>query len=152
MVNLSLPPRIKVLEAVSAVARERVKRTDGAFKVVASAGRREYTVILDDACAYSDDNGTLRRGYVGYPIIAAMIVVGTVPGFPELGEALKNIPWAELNAKMASYRKVETYAKDVAKRAGIERDAVDRYITEVLAILKEKRLKFKDMRQSTLTL
>ncbi|MDG6928254.1 MAG: hypothetical protein JRN26_05675 [Nitrososphaerota archaeon] len=149
--SLNLPPRIKVLEAVSAVARGRVKKSDGAFKVRASAGSREYTVILNDAYVYSDDNGTLRRGYVGYPIIAAMIAEGTIRGFPELGEALKDLPWAELNARMASYRKVESYAKGVAKKAGIGGEAVDNYIAEVLAAISARRLKFKDMRQSTLT-
>ncbi len=148
---LNLPPRIKVLEAVSAVARGRVVKTDGAFRVHASAGNREYLVILQGDFVYSDDNGTLRRGYVGYPIIAAMMVEGMIPDFRELGHALRDIPWADLNARMASYRKVEAYAKEVAKRSGIEKERVDQYIADVLALLKERRLKFKDMAQSTLT-
>ncbi|MEM0123704.1 MAG: hypothetical protein QXI38_04275 [Conexivisphaerales archaeon] len=150
MIYLSIPPRIKVLEAVSAIAHARVKRTNGAFKVSASVGNREYTVILNDTWAYSDDNGTLHRGYVGYPIIAAMIMEGTVPSFPELGEALKDIRWAELNARMASYKKVESYAKKVARKAGIGDEIVDKYILDVIAVLKVKKLKFKDIRQSTL--
>ncbi len=150
-INLSLPPRIKVLEAVSAVAHGRVIKTEGAFKVHASAGNREYKVILQNDYVYSDDNGTLRRGYVGYPIIAAMIVEGTIPGFRELGDALKDIPWAELNARMGSYRMVENHAKEIAKKAGIKKERVDQYISDVLAVLKVKKLKFKDMTQSTLT-
>ena len=147
---LKLPPRIKVLEAVSAVAKGRVIKEDGAFRVSASAGNREYLVILQGDFVYSNDNGTLYRGYIGYPIIAAMIVEGIVPDFRELGNALKDIPWAELNAKMASYRKVEDYVKEVARRSGIEKEKVDKYIANVLGLLKEKRLKFKDMAQSTL--
>lgn len=145
------PPRIKVLEAVSALASGRVKRIDGGFKVRASLGNREYTVILGDGSAYSDDNGTVHRQYIGYPIIAALIMEGSIPDFPELGRAISDVPWAKLNAEMRSYKKVERHVKEIASRAGISDEMVDRYIEDVMGILRERRLKFKDLRQSTLS-
>ncbi|MGC8557903.1 MAG: hypothetical protein ACP5NC_02770 [Nitrososphaeria archaeon] len=148
---LGLPPRIKVLEAVSALASGRVKRIDGGFKVRASLGNREYTVILSGESAYSDDNGTVHRQYIGYPIIAVMIMEGNIPDFPELGRVISDVPWAKLNAVMRSYKKVEKHVKEVASRAGISDEMVDRYIEDVMGILRERRLKFKDLRQSTLS-
>jgi len=148
---LGLPPRIKVLEAVSALASGRVKRIDDIYKVKASMSNREYTVILGDESVYSDDNGTVYRQYVGYPIIAVMIMEGSIPDFQELGRAIGDVPWAKLNAEMKSYKKVEKHVKGIALRAGISEEQVDGYIEEVIKILKERRLKFKDMRQSTLS-
>lgn len=75
---LARPPRIKVLEAAGCIGDNRVKIVDSSRAVVSSStGERKYRVILLEEGqgvfrAYSDDNGTVYKGYVGYPIIAFM--------------------------------------------------------------------------------
>ncbi|MEM1804177.1 MAG: hypothetical protein QXR80_06745, partial [Desulfurococcaceae archaeon] len=77
---LSKPPRIKVLEAAGAVGDNRIRVLSSTSATVGSSlGDREYKVVLIEESmgvyrAYSNDNGTLHRGYVGYPILAFMIV------------------------------------------------------------------------------
>ncbi|MEM3176732.1 MAG: hypothetical protein QXE49_03650, partial [Nitrososphaerota archaeon] len=64
---LSSPPRVKVLEAVGAVAGERVRVLGEAqAEVRASEGDRTYRVFLDVSrrVADSDDNGTRFRNYI----------------------------------------------------------------------------------------
>ncbi|MEM4474885.1 MAG: hypothetical protein QW405_00545, partial [Fervidicoccaceae archaeon] len=71
--TLAPPPPIKVLEALSAIADGRVKIIDEKrARVSSSDGTRIYEIYLDleQGLAYSTDNGTLLRGYVGYPLIA----------------------------------------------------------------------------------
>ncbi|MEM3808295.1 MAG: hypothetical protein QW413_06875, partial [Nitrososphaerota archaeon] len=73
---LSLPPRIKVLEAAGAVAGGRVKIiSEKEAEVRASEGERIYRVFKDSKSGVvsSDDNGTTYRNYVGYPIVAFMM-------------------------------------------------------------------------------
>ncbi|HDI02232.1 MAG TPA: hypothetical protein ENF93_01150, partial [Ignisphaera sp.] len=92
MLRLRLPPRIKVLEALGAIADKRINIIDSyRAKVVSSDGSRIYTVIVDLAkgLVYSDDNGTKYRGYVGYPIIAFLMLQGVLPFDRKISEALK---------------------------------------------------------------
>jgi hypothetical protein len=66
--ELRLPPRIKVLEALSALADGRVKVTgEHTAQVTSSDGSRIYHVYVDPSrrLAFSNDNGTMLRGYVG---------------------------------------------------------------------------------------
>jgi hypothetical protein len=82
--RLRMPPKIKVLEAAGAIGDGRVRAEERAGQAVlvaqvrSSDGSRTYKVALKRAdsriLAYSDDNGTRYRGYIGYPIIALMML------------------------------------------------------------------------------
>lgn len=146
--KLKMPPRIKVLEAISSIAAGRVKKEDeGIYKVRSSKGDKEYIVIIKDSTAFSNDNGTIHRGYIGYPIIAALMIEGILPKNDKIGEAIKQIPWADLNESLKNYRKVEEKVKDEAKKNGVEPEEIDEYVELVMQALKMITLKFKDMRQ-----
>ncbi len=54
----------------------------------------------------STDNGTVHRGYVGYPIISFLMVKRLLPINEELMNSLKGIPWRKLNEEYKSYAKV----------------------------------------------
>ncbi|MEB2836502.1 MAG: hypothetical protein GSR80_001669 [Desulfurococcales archaeon] len=119
--RLRRPPRIKVLEAAGALGDGRVILTSSqpglvVARVVSSDASREYQVVVSRRGpsvlhVYSNDNGTVYRGYVGYPIIAVMMVAGILPRDSGVEDSLKGIPWRELNEKFKKYSLVEEYIR-----------------------------------------
>ncbi len=141
---MRLPPRIKVFEALGAIADDRVKILDEKrAKVVSSTGEREYDVCvnLEERKAFSTDNGTRFRGYVGYPIIAVLMLKGVLPFDKELAEALKGIPWKHLNEKYKKYAKVMELIFKELEEKGIPRERAEKFIDEVMKKLEELRLR-----------
>lgn len=142
---MRLPPRIKVLEALGALADNRVElKSDNEAVVTSSEGDRQYRVYVDVArrLAYSDDNGTIYRGYVGYPIISLLMLKGVLPVDEQLKEALRGIPWRRLNEQYKRYEVVMELLKRELSKKGIEPSRVDKYIDLVLAELRRLGLKF----------
>jgi hypothetical protein len=143
---MRLPPRIKVLEALSAIADGRIKLLgDKEAEVVSSDGSRTYKVYVDlgRRAAYSDDNGTIYRGYVGYPIISFLMARGVLPVDERLGQALKGIPWRKLNEQYKKYDAVMELVKAQLKEKGIPGEEVDRYIDLVMAHLRKLGLRLE---------
>lgn len=144
---LRIPPRIKVLEAVSAVAAGRVEKKGlNRYRVVSSDGSRAYTVYIDlgQRLAYSNDNGTVYRGYIGYPIIAVLMAENILPYNKSIGEALKDVPWRELNEKYKSYTVVEAIVKKLARERGVDTSSIDEYTRSILERLEKLKLKRLD--------
>ena len=143
MDNLAPPPRIKFLEAISAVAGGRIKaHSDERFKVVSSDDTRVYTVwvrqVGDDVWQVcSTDNGTVHRRYVGYPIIAALIMKGALPYDEELARSLAKVPWRILNEKYKRYYVVEKVVKSRYVPAG-NLKRLEKLVTEMESSLKRK--------------
>lgn len=141
---LSLPPRIKVLEAAGAVAGGRVRViSDNEAEVKASEGDRVYRVFTDLnlGVVSSDDNGTIYRNYVGYPIVAFMMIRGNLPYDSDIGETLKDVKWRTLNEQYKSYRIVESIIKDRLRTKGISERRVNQFIRNVLEKLSEYSLR-----------
>jgi len=141
---LRRPPRIKVLEAAGAIADGRVVFTgDGCARVTSSMGDRVYTVCVDveRGLAYSDDNGTVYRGYVGYPIIAVLMLKGVLPFDKRIAEALKGIEWKRLNERYKRYAVVERIVKGIAEKRGVGREEIDEFVERVMAALSRLRLR-----------
>ena len=140
-VYLRLPPRIKVLEALGAIADGRVSVVgEGRCEVMSSEGDKTYTVVVGGGYAYSDDNGTIHRGYVGYPIIACLMAEGKLPVDKELAEKLRGIPWKRLNER---YKRYEEVLRHIYTERGIERGRAEAYIAEVLREVEKMRLRFR---------
>ena len=145
MKTLRLPPRIKVLEALGAIADERIKLlSDKKARVVSSDGSREYSVHVDleKGVAYSSDNGTRLRGYVGYPIIAFLMLRGILPYDPDIAKAMKGVPWRMLNERYKRYSIVESIVKERAKKMGIDPSYVDGFVDRVMEELRRIRLRY----------
>lgn len=100
--------------------------------VYSSEGDRRYTVYLDTdkGLAYSDDNGTVYRNYVGYPILAFLMYKGVLPKDDRLVQALKGIRWRQLNERYKKYYIVERVVLNILKARGIDPETVKRYIDE----------------------
>jgi len=146
---LRAPPKIKVLEALGAVMDGRVHViSEVECRVESSDGSRIYSVYvdLDKGLAYSDDNGTRYRGYVGYPIIAFLMVKGVVPMDEELGRGLRGIPWRKLNEEYRSYSEVMRIVVSRLEELGIDKDRVDAYIDRVIEVLRGLKLTLRPPR------
>ncbi|OWJ55221.1 hypothetical protein Pdsh_04740 [Pyrodictium delaneyi] len=142
---LQPPPRVKVLEALGAIADGRIEKLNkNIYRVVSSEGDREYLVYIDveRGLAYSNDNGTRFRGYVGYPIIAALILEGVLPFEERVAEALRGIPWRRLNEQYKRYLLVESHVKRVAAEKGVAPREIDELVSRVLAALRRLSLRY----------
>ncbi|MEM3831162.1 MAG: hypothetical protein QXS89_03080 [Sulfolobales archaeon] len=140
---LRLPPRIKVLEALGAIADERIKVLDEFnAEVISSEGDRVYKVFADlsRGIVDSSDNGTTYRGYVGYPIISFLMIKGVLPYDERLAKALKNIKWRELNERFKNYSAVEEIVYLEAERRGVARRDLEIFVSHVMDVLKNLKL------------
>ncbi|MEM5882121.1 MAG: hypothetical protein QXS69_01495 [Candidatus Aenigmatarchaeota archaeon] len=111
MKRLSLPPLIKHFEAFSAFADNRIKRIDEKnYEIESSDASKIYRIYVEsindkEFLVYSNDNGTILRGYIGYPILAVLIEKKILE-MPKNYLVLKGIKWKELNEKYKNYQKV----------------------------------------------
>ncbi len=128
------PPRVKVLEALSAIADERIHISGEKEAIVFSSDKsRKYRVKWNGGRGIvADDNGSKYRGYLGYPSIAFLMLKGLLPFDRELADALKGIPWREINEKFKSYRLTEAYIAEVLREKGISWSRTNSFIRKVL--------------------
>jgi len=141
---LNLPPRVKVLEALGSIADGRVKIiNEYEAEVTSSVGDRKYVVKVDinSRMVFSNDNGTLYRNYVGYPVIAFLILKNVIPYDERLANALKGINWRRLNELYKNYSLVEKHIKSLISEKGFSGEYVDLYIDKVLNKLRRLNLK-----------
>jgi len=95
-----MPPSEKVYEALSAVADGRVTLTGPtSAEVGSSSGDKKYLVewSADGSEISSNDNASYWQGYIGYPIIAVLLVTGRISYDQAAGEALRGLEWKKLN-------------------------------------------------------
>jgi hypothetical protein len=107
--KLRAPPRIKVLEALGAIADERVKVLSPQEAVITgSDGKTTYKVNWDAATnkVSSTDPGTAIKGYFGYPVIAFLMIQGVLPFDASLAGKLAGIKWRVMNDKYKDYDRV----------------------------------------------
>jgi hypothetical protein len=97
-----MPPLIKAYEAMGALGDGRVQIVDEHRTLVASSdASKTYEVETADANREisSNDNASYWQGYLGYPGIAALLARGLYKPRPEALDALRGIPWKELNRR-----------------------------------------------------
>ncbi len=150
---LRLPPRIKVLEALGSIADGRINVQDDEAEVTSSTGERTYKVIVrDDGRVYSTDNGTIYRGYIGYPIIALLMIKGKLPYDERIAKALSGIPWKRLNETYRKYVIVEQIVLKKAEEKGVPRQVIMDFVNIVMKKLQSMKLVFDEdlVKQKTL--
>ncbi|MCX8185209.1 MAG: hypothetical protein RMI56_04150 [Sulfolobales archaeon] len=146
--KLSIPPRVKVLEALGALADGRARRVQSdLFEVTSSDSSRTYRVYvkrvgLKEYIVCSTDNGTVYRGYVGYPIIAVMALNGYLSRDRDVEETLSGIPWRKLNEELRKYVLVESEALKIASSRGIDPRVVSSTVEKVIEELKKLTIFF----------
>ena len=104
-----MPPLLKILEALGAVADGRVRETgEGAAAVASSDGRKTYTVTWDAATRTlsCNDNASYWQSYVGYPALAYLMVQGALPCAAGVAATLAGLEWKALNDRLRDHDKV----------------------------------------------
>ena len=139
-----LPPRIKVYEALGAIADGRVELvTEHNAHVHSSARQKTYDVSwnLETNEITSNDNGSYWQKYLSYPGLAVLMLLGKLPYEEKYTQALKNISWGNLNEEMRrDYTKSEEYVLSLAIQQGVNRDELYDYVTGVLEGLEKLSL------------
>ena len=95
------PPIIKIYEALGSVADGRVEVSGNSAKVHSSSGNKFYTVTYDTGSQsiMVNDNGSFYKGYLGYPAIAFLMMIGELKYSPSVAEKLKGVAWKDINQK-----------------------------------------------------
>jgi hypothetical protein len=102
MAPWKMPPRAKVFEAFTAVADGRVRIAGpGSAAVISSSGDKTYDVEWDEdgRTVTANDNASYWQGYVGYPIVAALLLLGRLHADDAAVNAMAGVAWHDLNRR-----------------------------------------------------
>lgn len=134
-----LPPKIKVYEALGALADKRIEVTGNSAKIYSSSGSKFYTVTFDPKlnAIMANDNGSFWQGYLGYPAIAYLMQVGIITFDKKYSEALKGIEWKDINTKFKNdFARTITYVHELLNTRGVNLKVFE---SEIENILKQVR-------------
>jgi len=135
-----IPPRIKVHEALGCIADKRIIVKDNEAEVFSSSRGKSYSVKYDPKknAIMANDNGSYWVGYLGYPSIAFLMLKGVVGYNPTYAEALKGIPWKDVNQKFKNdFGKTEKYVNDLVKTKGVSVEELDKEIDRIYEQVKK---------------
>lgn len=140
MSKWDMPPKIKVLEALGAVADGRVEINGYKGKVTSSMKTKRYTVIYEEKrnAVFSNDNASRWQGYMGYPIIAFLMKKGLVHYDEKVAEAMKGFRWKELNEKFDDYSETRRYVK---KNCNLSEEDLEGAVDAIMRQLRNLDLK-----------
>jgi hypothetical protein len=93
------PPIAKIYEAFGAVADGRVHVSGNSAEVLSSSGNKFYTVTFDpiSRAIMANDNASFYKGYLGYPAIAFLMLIGEIKYSTVVSTKLKGIAWKDIN-------------------------------------------------------
>ena len=143
-----LPPRVKILEALGCIGDKRImldEKNKNKAIVKSSNLDRVYKVSYypEKRKFFSDDNASKFHHYIGYPLIAVVMLNKTIDYNKRIAEALKGIKWNNLNKRFKrDYQKTEKYALDICEKKGISKEEVNMEIERVLKRLNDLKLEF----------
>ncbi len=135
------PPIIKIYEALGAVADGRIEINGNTAKVYSSSGNKFYTVSYDGEkqAIMTNDNSSYWKGYLGYPAIALLFMVGVLELRSELADLLKGIAWKDINTKFKNdFVKTLEYIENGL--ASDQREKLAAYAKEIESKIKEINL------------
>ncbi len=116
MASWKLPPRIKIYEALGALADGRIEVLENTAKVYSSSRNKYYTVSYDPktGAIMTNDNGSYWQDYLGYPAIAYLMKIGVVPFSETAAALLADIEWKDINQTFKNdWTKTEKYCQDL---------------------------------------
>jgi len=142
------PPVIKLYEALSALADNRLEIiTPRIAKVWSSDRSKFYTIIYQDKRIRSNDNGSYWQGYLGYPAVALLLHQGYLDYQPKLAAYLGGINWKRLNQKYANHYQeaIKAVLDNLAQQAAPV-DKLQKYISYLADQLKTSKIKKHPLR------
>lgn len=135
-----LPPRIKIYEALWAVADDRIYVEwffSNEWKCYSSSGNKYYTIKYDKKqnAIMTNDNWSFRQGYLWYPAIAFLMKVGDIQYSKQYSEVLKNIKWKDINQEFKNdFSKTEEHILKILEEKGV---SLPWFLEEIAAIYKQ---------------
>lgn len=138
------PPIEKIHEAYGALADGRVRMDDTSAAVTSSDGAKQYTVNWEGDTYSSNDNASYWQGYMGYPLIAALMMQGLVPYDEAIAAHFKGINWKERNtAHKNKYAKVAAEIMGELKQKGVDCDRINAEIQRAYTALKTLDIQYR---------
>jgi len=135
MTTWKMPPKAKIYEAMSAVADGRVTITGPTkAQVTSSSHDKIYDVEWSEDASEitSNDNASYWQGYMGYPIIAVLMVIGKISFDINIASGLVGVPWKELNSKFKrDYDKAIDYVLNQMQENGTDRSAITAEVDKI---------------------
>jgi len=134
------PPRIKVYEALGCIGDSRIRVDGNSAEVDSSGNRKTYSVQyysgnLEDPKSQAiraNDNGSYWQGYLGYPAIAYLCMIGVIQYDKRAAEPLKNIDWKVINTEFKNdYDRVIEYILQDNKEKEIIQQSVESIMKQI---------------------
>ena len=134
--GIKVPPIEKIHEAYSAIADGRIILRDTEADVSSSDLTKQYLVKWQDETYSSNDNASYWKGYVGYPIIAVLMLQGKLSYDKEIAEHFKGINWKKLNTEHKNkYSEVVKQIMEELNMSGVDcariNDEIDKVYKEI---------------------
>jgi hypothetical protein len=141
------PPKAKIYEALGALGDGRVTITSTTTAEVISSSRDKKYIVQwseDEKGITANDNASYWQGYMGYPIIAVLMLRGKLRYDKSVAYLLSEVQWKSLNARFRNnYDKaIETVLNSIEESKGQKTkvvEEVDRIMRDISSI-KLKRL------------
>ncbi|MDE1925440.1 MAG: hypothetical protein KGH79_04695 [Patescibacteria group bacterium] len=133
------PPIIKIYEALGSVADGRLELDGNSAKVYSSSGNKFYTVTFDpnSQSIMVNDNASFYKGYLGYPAIAYLMLIGELTYSPTVAQMLKGIAWKDINQKFKNdFDKTLNYILE--SKTSEEKIAIEKEVEVIDIQLKAK--------------
>lgn len=142
--GIKLPPIEKIHEAYSAIADGRVTLTDTQAEVFSSDMTKKYLVKWNDEIYSSNDNASYWKGYLGYPIIAVLMLQGKLSYDQEIAEHFKGINWKKLNtAHKNNYSEAVKEIMEELERSGVDGNKINQEIDKVYKEIEQLTISTK---------
>ncbi len=133
------PPISKIYEALGAIADGRVEVVESSAKVFSSSRNKFYTVNFEPSTQsiMVNDNASYFQGYLGYPAIAFLMVIGEIRYSSSVSDMLKGIPWKDLNQKFKNDFE-ETIEYILVSKTEEERRVIEQEVRRIEEQLRSK--------------
>jgi len=142
--GIKIPPIEKIHEAYSAIADGRVSLRENEADVISSDLSKKYLVTWQEETYRSNDNASYWQGYLGYPIIAVLMLQEKLSLNKEIAAYFKEINWKKLNTKYNN--KFSEAVKEIMKEfasKGIDCDKVNAEINKVYKEIEQLTISTK---------
>lgn len=142
--GIKLPPIEKIHEAYSAIADDRITLRDSEADVLSSDLAKKYLVKWEDETYSSNDNASYWKGYLGYPIIAVLMLQGKLSFDRETAGYFKGINWKKLNTEHKNkYSEAVKQIMDELKTSGVDCDKINGEINKVYKEMEQLAINTK---------
>ena len=144
MLGVHVPPIEKIHEAYSAIADDRIVLRDTEADVSSSDFTKKYLVKWDNETYSSNDNASYWKGYLGYPMIAVLMLQGKLSYDKEIADHFKGINWKKLNTEHKNdYSKAVKQIMDGLERSGVDCDQINHEIDKVYKEIEQLAINTK---------